>query len=125
MLDTVLYNGKIETLDNENHIFSMIGIEDGKIKMLSADEDIESVEAKEKIDLNGKLVLPGFVDTHLHMINYAFVEKSVKLFDCRSVEEMLESEVICCNEYAHARHIRIGMSGKEALACMLAESSFH
>lgn len=44
---------------------------------------------------------------------------------CSSVEEMLESEVICCNEYAHARHIRIGMSGKEALTCMLAESSIH
>lgn len=90
MLDTVLYNGKIRTLDKENHIFSMIGIKDGKIEVLSVNEDIESIEAKQKIDLNGKLVLPGFVDTHLHMVNYAFVEKSVKLFDCRSVEEMLE-----------------------------------
>ena len=50
MLDTVLYNGKIRTLDNENHMFSMIGIKDGKIEVLSVNEDIESVEAKQKID---------------------------------------------------------------------------
>ena len=34
-------------------------------------------------------MLPGFVDTHMHMLHYAFVERSVKLFDCTSVEEML------------------------------------
>ena len=36
-----------------------------------------------------RLMLPGFVDTHMHMLHYAFVERSVKLFDCISVEEML------------------------------------
>lgn len=29
------------------------------------------MKVKEKIDMKGKLILPGFVDTHLHALDYA------------------------------------------------------
>ena len=90
MLDKLMYNGRIHTLDDKENIYQAVGIKDGIITLLGTDEEFEKVEARDKIDLKGKLVLPGFVDTHLHMVNYAFVEKSVKLFECTSVEEMLE-----------------------------------
>ena len=53
------------------------------------DKEAEAFSCKKRIDLKGRLMLPGFVDTHMHMLHYAFVERSVKLFDCTSVEEML------------------------------------
>lgn len=36
-----------------------------------------------------------------------------------SIDELLESSVVACNSYAHMKHIRIGMSGREALTYML------
>lgn len=86
----VFYNGCIRTLDKNNSVAEAVGIEDGKIVFVGSDEEALALSADEKIDLNGRLLLPGFVDSHLHMLHYAFVEKSVKLFDCKSVEEALD-----------------------------------
>lgn len=66
-----------------------MGIENGRIVFVGTDKEAEAFSCKKRIDLKGRLMLPGFVDTHMHMLHYAFVERSVKLFDCTSVEEML------------------------------------
>lgn len=89
-MDKILFNACVRTLDDKNTIAEAVGMKDGRICFIGTNEEAENLEYKERIDLEGKLVLPGFVDTHLHMLNYAFVEKSVKLFTCKSVEEMLE-----------------------------------
>ena len=34
-------------------------------------------------------MLPGFVDSHLHMLNYAFVKQSYQMFSAGSVEEVI------------------------------------
>ena len=88
-MDKVFYNGIIRTLDDENTVAQAVGIKDGKIAFIGTDSEAEKLECSEKIDLGGRLLLPGFVDTHMHLLHYAFVEKSVKLFDCKSVEDAL------------------------------------
>ena len=40
-------------------------------------EEAAAIECADRIDLQGRLMLPGFVDSHMHMLHYAFVEKSV------------------------------------------------
>lgn len=88
-MDKILFNGCVRTLDDAGTTAEAVGIKDGKISFVGTNEEAEKLECKEKIDLDGRLVLPGFVDSHLHMLHYAFVEKSVKLFDCKSVEDAL------------------------------------
>ena len=89
-MDRIFYNGVIRTLDDNNTVAEAVGVKDGKIAFIGTNEEAVTMECAEKIDLQGRLMLPGFVDSHMHMLHYAFVEKSVKLFDCRSVEEALE-----------------------------------
>ena len=89
-MDKIFYNGTIHTLDVDNSVVQAVGVKDGKIAFVGTNAEAEGFECTEKIDLNGRLMLPGFVDSHMHMLHYAFVEKSVKLFDCRSVEDALE-----------------------------------
>ena len=89
-MDRIFYNGIVRTLDDAGTVAEAVGIKDGKIAFVGTNKEAETMECAEKIDLQGRLVLPGFVDTHMHMMHYAFVEKSVKLFDCKSVEEALE-----------------------------------
>lgn len=89
-MDKIFYNGIIKTLDNKDSIFQAVGIKNGKIVFIGTNEEAEKLNSKDRIDLCNKLMLPGFVDSHMHMINYAFVENSVKLFECKSVEEILK-----------------------------------
>lgn len=90
-MDTLFYNGIISTLDSQDTIAEAIGITDGKISFVGSNQEAAALSSKERIDLAGKMVLPGFVDSHLHMLHYAFVENSVKLFDCRSVQDVLDA----------------------------------
>ena len=67
-MDTLFYNGIIRTLDDSNTVFEAVGITDGKISFLGTNEEAAHVSCETKIDLQGKLMLPGFVDSHLHML---------------------------------------------------------
>ena len=88
-MDRIFYNGVIRTLDDNNTVAEAVGVKDGKIAFIGTNEEAAAMDCGEKIDLQGRLMLPGFVDTHMHMLHYAFVEKSVKLFDCKSVEDAI------------------------------------
>ncbi len=99
-MDTLFYNGTISTLDDRGSMSEAVGIENGLICFVGTNEEAKNFYAKEKIDLGGKLLLPGFVDGHMHLLSYAFVESSVKLFECRSVEETIKKteEYLASNE---------------------------
>ncbi|MFV0516617.1 MAG: amidohydrolase [Aminipila sp.] len=88
-MDTIFYNGCISTLDSKDSFVEAIGIKDGTIQFIGTTQEALKLNCDKKINLHKKLMLPGFVDSHLHMINYAFVENSVKLFDCKSVEDAI------------------------------------
>lgn len=90
MLDVLIYNGNIRTLDEKNSVYEAIGVKDGKITFLGKNTEIDKIVAKEKIDAEGKLILPGFVDSHLHALDYAEMKGFVKLQSIYSVKEIIE-----------------------------------
>jgi len=63
--DTVLFSGKIATMDAENSYAEGVAIRDGNIALVGTDSEVlETVGPKTKtIDLKGRSVLPG---THIH-----------------------------------------------------------
>ena len=91
-MDTIFFNGCIRTLDDSEKVAEAVGIENGRIVFVGTDKEAEAFSCKKRIDLKGRLMLPGFVDTHMHMLHYAFVERSVKLFDCTSVRKCLPQQ---------------------------------
>ena len=62
-MELILYNGKIST---RNGFASAIGCKDGIISKIGDDKSIlkEKTEDTIVVNLNGKLVLPGFNDIH-------------------------------------------------------------
>ena len=90
-MDRIFFNGCIRTLDDRNTVAQAVGVENGRIVFVGSNEEASEISCEDRVDLKGRLLLPGFVDSHMHMLNYAYVENSVKLFDCRSVEDMLEA----------------------------------
>jgi hypothetical protein len=67
--DLILYNGKISTLDGEGSVVKAIAIRDEVI--IATDDQSGRIRAlagkdTEVVNLNGRRVLPGLIDGHLH-----------------------------------------------------------
>ena len=77
--DLILYNGKVVTMDDTSmgpspgRIFESIAIRDRKVQALGTSAEILSYAGPKtgKIDLKGRTVMPGIVDTHTHIHNGA------------------------------------------------------
>lgn len=69
--DLILYNGKIHTVDPQNPFATAVAIKDGKFAMVGYDADVLNTyqqEAAMVIDLKEKCVIPGLIDSHIHLI---------------------------------------------------------
>ena len=67
--DTVLYNAKIVTVDEDFSIAQAVAIKNGRFVEVGSNSQVLALaaESTEKIDLEGKTVLPGFYDGHVHV----------------------------------------------------------
>ena len=77
-MDLILRNALIAGAENEPPVD--IGIEGGRVAAIEAGLAAEG----EEIDVGGRLVSPGFIETHIHL------DKSCLLDRCKSVEGTLE-----------------------------------
>ena len=66
--DLILYNGKVLTVDSNNRIAEAVAVKDDIIMAVGSSDGIQSLKGSktEVIDLEGKTLLPGFIDTHSH-----------------------------------------------------------
>ena len=69
MMDKLFFNGKIRTLDGADRVTEAVGIRNGIIAFLGTNQEALAIPCEERIDLKGRLMLPGFVDSHLHMLH--------------------------------------------------------
>jgi predicted amidohydrolase YtcJ len=72
-VDTIYFNGNIITLDSDELVAEAIAIKDGKILAVGDSTDIISMsgETTRKVNLNGKTLVPGFIDAHSHLSGVA------------------------------------------------------
>src|SRR5262245_65023593 len=68
--DTILVNGKIVTVDRQLSIQEAIAIGGGRILAVGTSADIRKLADRESrvVDLQGRTVIPGLIDSHLHAI---------------------------------------------------------
>ena len=66
--DTVMRGGEIYTVDNVRSWAESLAIRGNKIVFIGSDDDVHSYigPGTTVIELNGKMVLPGFQDSHVH-----------------------------------------------------------
>jgi predicted amidohydrolase YtcJ len=66
--DLILKNGRITTLDPQHPEVTSIAVKDGKVLSLGQVNDAVLGPNMRVIDLNGRRVIPGLNDSHLHVI---------------------------------------------------------
>jgi predicted amidohydrolase YtcJ len=86
--DLVLFNGKIVTVDDAFSIHQAIVIKDGRIAAVGGNELRNQFSAARTIDLHGRMVMPGFHDTHVHLGGHS--QRYIDLNDTKSLAELKE-----------------------------------
>ncbi|HZI80492.1 MAG TPA: amidohydrolase [Vicinamibacterales bacterium] len=90
--DTVLINGKVVTVDERESVVEALAIRDGRIVATGTTAAIRKLAGSgtRTIDVQGRTVIPGLIDSHLHAIRAALsFSTEVNWIGARSLEEAL------------------------------------
>jgi predicted amidohydrolase YtcJ len=86
----LVVNAKIWTGDPSQPWAEALAIEGEQIALVGSNDTIRRNAGNARIiDAGGKLVLPGFIDTHVHFIDGGFRLSSVQLRDVQTPEEFV------------------------------------
>jgi predicted amidohydrolase YtcJ len=68
--DLILYNGRFSTLDRGNASPEAVAIAGGRFLAVGRARDVEATAGTttKRIDLHGRRVIPGLIDSHMHII---------------------------------------------------------
>jgi predicted amidohydrolase YtcJ len=72
--DLLLVNGKIVTLDAASSVREALAVENGRVAATGSSEELRKLAgpATKIIDLGGRTVIPGLIDSHIHAIRAGF-----------------------------------------------------
>lgn len=87
----ILHGGKIASVDRDFSIHEAIAVRGDKIVRLGKNADVLALRGKdtEVVDLGGKLVLPGLIDSHTHPNSAAMHEFDHPIPDMETVADVL------------------------------------
>lgn len=88
----IYFGGDIITVDDKKSSIEAVLVEDGKIVKTGSKDEVLALkdDNTEVIDLEGKTMLPGFIDSHSHIIAVAQTLMIVNLSDANSKEEFIQ-----------------------------------
>ena len=97
-MKTVLFNGKVYV---EKGVFAQaVLIEDGIISAIGTDEEIlakagvsddaDEADGYESIVCEGRTIIPGLNDSHMHLLSFGRTLQKAKIDDVKSIDHMIE-----------------------------------
>jgi predicted amidohydrolase YtcJ len=94
MKDLMLLNGRIYSMNPKQPIAEAMAVRDSKIIAVGKTSDVENLGKRnfKVINLQGKTVLPGFVDCHTHFLSFALSLNQVNLDGITSFDQ-IRSEI--------------------------------
>jgi predicted amidohydrolase YtcJ len=98
--DTVLINGGIYTVDSARPWVQAAALRGGRIVAVGSNEEIAPYRASRTrvVDLRGRMALPGFVDSHVHVAAAGLEALQCPLVEENTVEAILDKVAQCARE---------------------------
>ena len=86
----IFTNGKIYTVNKEQPWAEAVVVEGNKIAYVgTTDEAMKHADGAEVTDLEGKMMLPGFIDGHIHPLMTSAFACGALLSECKTKEDVL------------------------------------
>lgn len=81
--DLVLFNGKVYTAEPGQGLVQAVAVKDGKVLQVGSDAQIQALADAhtQRIDLAGKVLMPGMIDSHSHPVVAAYDSLGANLQD--------------------------------------------
>jgi predicted amidohydrolase YtcJ len=108
--DVVYRRGAVYTVDAVRSWAESVAVRDGRIVYVGTDAGLDRwIGPKtQSVDLKGKMLLPGFHDSHVHMIGGGIDLDECNLFDLTTQEQVLDTIEQFAKRYPKKKWIRGG-----------------
>ncbi|MGV8980420.1 amidohydrolase [Clostridium sp.] len=90
--DIVLFNGMIIQMDATNSIQEAVAIKNDKILAVGSNQEIKQYLSTNTkvINLDGKTAIPGFIDSHVHLMPSCINELAINFEEAKSIKDILD-----------------------------------
>ncbi|NVK50917.1 MAG: amidohydrolase [Cyclobacteriaceae bacterium] len=90
--DSVFINGIIYTVDESNPKVEAVAVKDGMIQAVGTTAEIQELvgENTEVVDLQGKTMTPGFIESHGHLMGIGYNKLELDLMYVKTYDELVE-----------------------------------
>ncbi|MDB4637881.1 amidohydrolase [bacterium] len=112
--DLILHNGNIVTVDKEFTVVQSMAVKNGKVVAVGTNETVRAWKGTttHEIDLQGKMVLPGLIDSHVHPGGASMYEADHEIPAMETIADVLayirqRAEVIPKGEWIRTSQIFI------------------
>ncbi len=88
---TLFYGGRVLTMDREYRTAEALIVEEGKIQAVGSTKDLLKAAGPgaARFDLKGRVVVPGFTDSHFHFVTMALESEDIPLTSAKSIAELV------------------------------------
>jgi len=90
--DSVFINGTIYTVDSRNPKVEAVAVKDGLIQAVGTSDEINAFVGNdtEVIDLAGKTMTPGLIESHAHLMGIGYNKLELDLMYVKTYDELVE-----------------------------------
>ena len=90
--DLILHRGKIVTVDAKFSIAEAVAVKSGRIVKVGSDREILQLKGPhtKTVDLGGKAVLPGLMDSHVHPADACLTEFDHPIPEMETIQDVLD-----------------------------------
>ena len=86
------HNGVILTMNAAGDRAGAMAVEGDRIVRVGDEEELKKeFPDAEAVDLQGRTIMPGFIEGHVHLLNYAYSLTKIDCAPLKSIEEMIEA----------------------------------
>jgi len=101
--DALFLNGRFHTLDPARPLAGALAASGGRIVALGEPDELAAAfPGYTRIDLGGRTVLPGFVDSHIHLAAYGIALRRIDLAGAGSLREAVSAVRAAAREHPEA-----------------------
>jgi predicted amidohydrolase YtcJ len=126
MADTILYNARVVTMDPALPRASAVAVREGRFVGVGEEAELRPLAGRrtERIDLDGRAVVPGLIDTHNHLSTTGLGMRQVSLEGSRSVAEVVARVVERAATTPRGEWVVTAQVGEPAVSHALAERRY-